>query len=393
MKNIIITGGGFDNKGAEAMTYISVYEMKKRFPNHCVYVYLPSAASLSMEFKNQFNFEFLGWNPIKFAHAQHNLFLKFLCFIRNHKEYSTAHKIYSNTDLLIDISGYALGSNWSEKICSDFLDNIEYAIEYDIPVYLMPQSFGPFDFTGETGRNIDNRIRRLFPVIKNICAREKEGLECLINKYKLSNVCLKPDIVLNNKEIDYGIVFREKKSYSRLMIVDNSVCIIPNSKVYEFSPNDMENIYKEIIGYLLREGKYVYLMYHSSIDRNICITLKDLFQNNQKVIFLDQDYSCIEFNEIVKNFQFVIGSRFHAIVHALKNGVPCIALGWAVKYQELLEELNQQKFFFDMREAVDVNCIIDAIQIMLMEWQCESVEIRDSLKVIQKRNVFDDVII
>ena len=32
MRNIIITGGGLENKGAQAMTFITVNELAKRFP-------------------------------------------------------------------------------------------------------------------------------------------------------------------------------------------------------------------------------------------------------------------------------------------------------------------------------------------------------------------------
>ena len=38
MKNIIITGGELFNKGAQAMTFITVDEMKKRFTDHNIYV-------------------------------------------------------------------------------------------------------------------------------------------------------------------------------------------------------------------------------------------------------------------------------------------------------------------------------------------------------------------
>ena len=38
MKNIIITGGELFNKGAQAMTFITVDEIKKRFSDHRILV-------------------------------------------------------------------------------------------------------------------------------------------------------------------------------------------------------------------------------------------------------------------------------------------------------------------------------------------------------------------
>ena len=38
MRNIIITGGELFNKGAQAMTFVTVNELKKRFPDHQIYL-------------------------------------------------------------------------------------------------------------------------------------------------------------------------------------------------------------------------------------------------------------------------------------------------------------------------------------------------------------------
>ena len=55
MRNIIITGGGFGNKGAEAMTYVTVSEIRERFPKHKIYLFLPEKDRLEKDFKSNFN--------------------------------------------------------------------------------------------------------------------------------------------------------------------------------------------------------------------------------------------------------------------------------------------------------------------------------------------------
>lgn len=38
MRNVIITGGELFNKGAQAMTFIAVDELRRRFPEHQIFL-------------------------------------------------------------------------------------------------------------------------------------------------------------------------------------------------------------------------------------------------------------------------------------------------------------------------------------------------------------------
>ena len=63
MKNIIITGGELFNKGAQAMTFIAVDELKKRFPAHQILVLSELDLQRSKEEREQYAFQFIGWYP------------------------------------------------------------------------------------------------------------------------------------------------------------------------------------------------------------------------------------------------------------------------------------------------------------------------------------------
>ena len=115
----------------------------------------------------------------------------------------------------------------------------------------------------------------------------------------------------------------------------------------------------------------------------------DLFAGESRVTFLDRDFSCIEYNELVKRFDFVIASRYHSIIHAYKNGVPCIAIGWAVKYNTLLESFGQEQYCFDLRKEVSPAEIIAAMKRMTENRLSEKERILKTLELIQKENVFD----
>lgn len=389
MRNIIITGGELFNKGAQAMTFVAVHEIKARFPDHEVYLLSEMDLARSEEDKQQYAYSFMGWYPIKFARCQHDPILRMICKLRNGKELAEAEAIYSNCDAMIDISGYALGCNWSDRNNNRYLDHLEFAQEFHIPVYLMPQSFGPFDF-GADRQAINDRIRKLLPTVKVIFAREQEGYDALVNTYGLSNVRLATDLVLSNKGIEIDQVFRVPPEINLPDISQNSVAVIPNSmNIRASSLETVMSMYISIIEKLLDMEKMVYILSHSTVDAQLCKDLKTKFAENERVVMLEQDFSCLEFNELVKKFDYLVASRFHSIVHAFKNGVPCIALGWATKYHDLLQLFGQEMYVFDVRNQSGAEEMLKGIDHMNDHYSEEVLKIRNGLSAVQNGNVFD----
>ena len=390
MKNIIITGGELFNKGAQAMTFIAVDEMKRRFPDHRILVLSEMDLERPEEEHRQYAFTLTGWYPLKFAKAQRRPLLRILCLLRSRSEFFAAEEIYRNTDLMIDISGYALGSNWSAATCNRYLDHIEFAKAFGIPMYLMPQSFGPFDFQGEEGRKIDRRIAALLPTVRKICAREEAGVRALRETYHLDQVVFMQDLVLNNRGVDIANIFAEQPKLNVPQIAPNSVAVIPNQRNFAVGEGvSVENLYIAAIERLLSAGHSVYLLSHSAMDQEICERLKDRFAAFPSVHLLKNELNCLEFQEAVKQFCYIVGSRFHAIVHALKNGVPCIAIGWAVKYFDLMKLFNQETYVLDVRKMSGTRQIFDAIEQMEKNHEKESAHIRERVVAVQSDDVFD----
>lgn len=391
MKNIVITGGGMTNKGAQAMTFVAIDELRKRFPEHEIYLLSEMDLKGPEEERRQYTFDFLGWYPIKFARCQKNLLLKVLCKLRNGAELAAAEAIYKNCDAMIDISGYALGSGWSSMYNNYFLDHLEFAKAFGIPVYLMSQSFGPFDF-GEQHPGVDERCRKLLPTVKLILAREQEGYDALVNTYGLTNVRLAPDLVLNNRGIDLTHVFRRIPELCLPDVTPGTVGIVPNGRNLSVGSADaVLDLYADAIAHALEQGRRVCLLHHASSDAEICAGLKDRFADDDRVMLLEQELSCLEFNELVKQFDYLVASRFHSIVHAFKNGVPCIALGWAKKYEVLLDRFGQGSYLFDVRNDHSSGALLAAMDRLDRCYQEESAKITACLDQIQKDNVFDYV--
>ena len=93
MRNIIITGGELFNKGAQAMTFITVDEIRRRFPDHAIYLLSEMDLARPETERKQYAFDFTGWYPIKFARCQNHLPLRLLCKLRNGRELTEAEAI------------------------------------------------------------------------------------------------------------------------------------------------------------------------------------------------------------------------------------------------------------------------------------------------------------
>ena len=392
MRNIIITGGELFNKGAQAMTFISVDEMKKRFPNHRILVLSELDLQRPVEEREIYAFDFMGWYPLKFAKCQKNPVRRAIYLLRNRRELLEAEAIYKNTDLMIDISGYALGMNWSIQTCHRYLDHLEFAEAFGIPVYLMPQSFGPFDFSGKEGKGVDRRICRLLPTVKIVCAREQEGLKALTERYHLKNVICANDLVVNNRGVTLEHIYKTVPPMALPDIVPGSVAVIPNQRSYATAGRERaQELYVSAIQVLLRKGMTVYLLSHAESDKTICTQLKGEFCEEDRVILIGQELNCIEFNAIVKQFQFVIASRYHAIVHALKNGVPCIAFGWAAKYYDLMKQFAQEQYVLDVKQKMNLDWLDATIDVMIKDRSKNVRTIQKALGKLQECNVFEIV--
>lgn len=389
MRNIIVTGGELFNKGAQSMMLITVSELTKRFPNHKILVLSPMDLERPEHEKDKFNFQFIGWFPTKFARAQRNAILRFLYILRHRQEFQQCEMIYRNCDMMVDISGYALGSNWDAPCCNVYLEHLEFAEGFGIPVCLMPQSFGPFDF-GADHPGIDARCRKLLPTCKAILAREQEGYDALVNTYGLTNVRLAPDLVLNNKGIDLKHIFREISELRLPEIAPNSIAVVPNGRNLSVGSGEaVLNLYRAAIRQGLKQGKTVYLLHHATSDAKICAQLKEQFEEEKRVVVLEQEFSCLEFNELVKRFDYLVASRFHSIVHAYKNGVPCITLGWAKKYEDLLAQFEQGDYLFDVRNSPNEEILTAAMERLNGSREKESATILSHLADVQQDNVFD----
>lgn len=398
IKTFLVWGASFSNKGAQAMLFTAISELRSRFPD-CRILFntwkpVPSGYRFETVRYDGNHLALLSKNP--FYWYPRYLAVLFLRHRNDLKKYYLARDQFKSIDALIDVSGFALSSQFSYNISDHYLRIIEVAKNYHIPVFLMPQSFGPFDY-GEEHLDMVKRIQTSLSYPVKIFAREKQGYQLLSDTLGLGNIEESVDLVLQSKSIHPAYIFNESKPVHTAEIKSkHNVAIIPNVRTIDHGGANHDlliQLYKELVQELTSSGFCVYLLRHSSEDLVVCQEIYDSIENRQGINLLMDDYDCISFNDIIQKFDFIIGSRYHSIVHAYKNAVPAVVLGWAEKYRELVSLFGQEQYMFDIRgyQADSASAIRKAVFNMGKAYPEEHRRIQNKLPEYQDKNCFDAV--
>jgi len=385
MTNYLITGGGFNNKGAESMLYTLLTELRNKDANSKIYVLI--SGGIVPEYDNFTNIEFIKYSIKDIKKLLH----PFSFLMKNNNQLLTAFK---ESDVIFDISGYILSSQWG-KDATRILHIINLAKKYKKKIVLLPQSFGPFDFSKKLKLG-HNKLKKVLSYASLIFARENDGFN-LLKALGLNNIELSPDIVIQSSK-PYSGFFAHKSDnvndnfISSIDIKPKSVLIFPNIRVIERS--NKENIfelYKKTVNLLTENDYNIYISFYDLADEKICKELLGLFTKFTNVHFLDGQLNCIQFSELLPKFNFIISSRFHSIVHSYKNFIPVLAIGWAVKYAELLQSVQQDKFIYDGRKDINIEKFLEDVKYLINNFKQESEKIKINVEKIQQNNCFDKV--
>ena len=374
--NILISGGNFINKGAEAMMFISVNECIRMFNSPHFILQLPNGLSEINTINDMFIFSKRNGKNIE--EKAKNKYSKLISLI----------KAYRNADIMIDVSGLELCSKLGLYPSLRYLFKIALSKWTGTKVFLMPQSYGPFDYGSGIIQKLIHILIQHYMKYPCICfAREKDGVDKLLKPSPKANVVLSSDLVLQNKEIES---FLDNDEHINIEITNSSVGFVPNKRMYEQHGRERSlQLFTKTISTARKNGFNVYILCHAIDDIAIADEIKSSFSLDDSVIVIRRVLSCFQYQQIVKHFDFVIASRYHSIVHAYKECVPCVAIGWAIKYKELLSLLQQDNYLLNINDNDEI--ISNIINDMADKFKIEKKVIEQNLKIIQRNNCFDSI--
>ncbi len=391
----LLEGGEFNNKGAEAMTLVALSHIYRNDKAAQVYM-LYSSCNSPFELKEKIMYipnqiwwlrERMGRTPIRYYKSRCIDFIKYFWpgKVSFWGQKKTSEQLLKSIDVVVDISGFAFSSKWGDDGVIEWLDQIKLMQNYGAKIYLMPQSFGPFDFVDP---NVLEYGKEVLSKCEHIYAREKTGYELLVG-LGLTNIECMPDSVLLEKDFNPSLIVKNIEKFREEIEISekHNISIVPNYRLIDYGGMDINKLL-DYYTYIVDRCKQlfnIYLVAHAGEDLIVCRAIKERYKYDDRIILVDHVMFSFNYEAFVKNMDFIVASRYHAIIHAYKENVPALIMGWADKYQGIAEIVNQTKYIIRLDE---LETSLNTVNEMIENYALEKENIKRELVEIQKKGCY-----
>ena len=213
------------------------------------------------------------------------------------------------------------------------LYHIILALSIGKSVYIMPNSYGPFNSPCSNWL-----INAVLKKCKIVTARESISKETLEQSTNL-HVDLFPDLAFY-LEPSKSFTEEQLKNFSEIPF-HKKKCVALTVRPYRFpqssNPIAEYNKYKSVlcdfIRYLSTEGYHPVLIEHTYSTNEheqdmSCINdiVSTLGNSCQYSVYSDLSLTCRQLKYVYSCFDYIIGTRFHSVIFSLAAGVPAIAI-------------------------------------------------------------------
>jgi colanic acid/amylovoran biosynthesis protein len=235
---------------------------------------------------------------------------------------------------VLDGSGFAYSDQFDLKRSEIAAGKAERARAAGKPYILLPQAFGPFEDPARRAAFV-----RLANASTHVYARERASLDfVLASGCRTDHVSLAPDFT----NLLPGRVPADFEVEGRLAL------LVPSAKLLTETTPAVSAAYLPFMAdaaALLGSGGFdVRIVLHERMDTETIAALQDRLPARLPVI---ADPDPLALKGIIGQAAVVVGSRFHALVSALSQGVPALGIGWSHKYQMLFEDYGLGRMVVD----------------------------------------------
>jgi colanic acid/amylovoran biosynthesis protein len=227
-QKVCILGGGFENKGAEAMVLTVASAIRSRRPSARIYVRLPRA---------------------DFPSAKMNALLpldgRFKRFTDRLKSKLHTARLMAGKAMLIDVAGFQFGDAWPSEIAQRRARTVRAFVRAGSRFVFMPQAWGPFE-----NPQVADATREIIDTATMAFVRDRTSLKAVEQLVGSAHprVRFAHDVAWNFVGADPA---RAKELIRAAGVPDErplTVCVTPNMRVYERSEGKgLENQYVRML--------------------------------------------------------------------------------------------------------------------------------------------------
>jgi polysaccharide pyruvyl transferase WcaK-like protein len=229
-------------------------------------------------------------------------------------------------DVVLDASGFAFSDAFGADPATQLLDKMNEPHRHRQLLILLPQAMGPFEEP-----DVADACRRLLTRAELVFTRDPESLAAANSLGAARHLKLCPDFT----QLVRGI------PPAALPVPVPFVAIVPNIRMLDKTSDTSGETYGRFLADAVRTcerlGVAPLVVLHDAVEDRAL--LPGLSAAAKAVpVFTSDDPLVLK--GVLGLASLVIGSRFHALVGAMSQGVPCIGAGWSHKYRWLFEDFG-----------------------------------------------------
>jgi polysaccharide pyruvyl transferase WcaK-like protein len=245
---------------------------------------------------------------------------------------------------VLDLSGYCYGDCWGPGSTLRLPGRARAAHRRGQKMILLPQALGPFN-DPRTAR----ALAQAAEFIDLIFARDRESYAHMAaTGADMSRVEISPDFT--------NLV--SAAPWPEAAQLDPYACIVANERMLDKAPRHLAEKYVEFLASSItqceRRGLETLIVVHDVADDARIVGKLRTLLSRQPLVVDSPDPRVLK--GVLGGAQVVIGSRYHALVGALSQGVPCIGTSWSHKYEALFDDYDCRDMLLNPDVSENVLC-------------------------------------
>lgn len=231
-------------------------------------------------------------------------------------------------DVILDAAGFAYSDQWGLPATGDLAERSTAWKLKGKKLILLPQAFGPFKTPG-----IADLMKRIADNADLIYARDRQSYDFLTTAVgERPNIRIAPDFTNMLQAVPFS-------GFSR---GEGHVAIVPNARMLDktdgLGRNSYKNFISQTISRLSEARLQPFFLVHETIeDLKVALEINASLSAPIEVV---EAKDALAAKGMIAQCDAVVGSRYHALVSALSQGIPVVGTGWSHKYQELFEDYD-----------------------------------------------------